>query len=198
MRDLGAQPPQYSGKGQPPKAPFQRVDKWRDALPEDAWTRLKVRDGEKGPLEIEITACPVQTKIGQRNMTYDETPVITRCLDEEGATKHDFYLSDAPSATPHKEFARVAIAAHRVEEAIKRSKSQQGFRTTRFAIGPAGITIRYFHSLPHGSWCGSRIAEKNGPRQSRSHKFEMGLPCSPEQPTNATGRPKSPRTKHVD
>lgn len=126
VRDLEAQPPKYSGKGQPPKAPFERVDQWRDALPEDAWTRLKVRDGEKGPLEIEITTCSVQTKIGQRNMTYDETLVITRCLDEEGVTKYDFYLSDAPSETPRKEFARVAIAAHRVEEAIKRSKSQAG------------------------------------------------------------------------
>ena len=126
VRDLKAEPLEYSGRGQPPKVSFQRVDQWRDALPEDAWTRLKVRDGEKGPLEIEITTCPVQTKIGQRNMAYDETLVITRCLDEEGVTKYDFYLSNAAHKTPAKEFARVAIAAHRVEEAIKRSKSQTG------------------------------------------------------------------------
>ena len=52
--------------------------------------------------------------------------MIIRCLDEEGATKYDFYLSNAPGETPIKEFARVATAAHRVEEAIKRSKSQAG------------------------------------------------------------------------
>jgi hypothetical protein len=59
-------------------------------------------------------------------MKYEETLVIVRYLDEEGVTKYDFYLSDAPRDTPIKEFARVALAAHRVEEAIKRSKSQAG------------------------------------------------------------------------
>ena len=59
-------------------------------------------------------------------MAYDETLVIVRSLDENGATKYDFYLSNAPHDTPKKEFARVALAAHRVEEAIKRSKSQAG------------------------------------------------------------------------
>ena len=52
-------------------------------------------------------------------MQYDEMLVIIRCLDEEGITKYDYYLSNAPSNTPLKEFARVATAAHRIEEAIK-------------------------------------------------------------------------------
>ena len=52
--------------------------------------------------------------------------MIVRYLDEEGVTKYDFYLSNAPRDTLLKEFSRVALAAHRVEEAIKRSKSQAG------------------------------------------------------------------------
>jgi hypothetical protein len=75
-------------------------------------------------LEIEIVACRVQTKIKRRTMKYEEVLVIVRSLDEEGVTKYDFYLSNAPRHRPLKEFARVALAAHRVEEAIKRSKSQ--------------------------------------------------------------------------
>ena len=126
VRDLEAEPPKYQGRGAVPKVPFQRVDKWRDALTDDAWTKIKVRDAEKGPLEIEIVACRVQAKISQRVMQYEETLVIIRCLDEEGATKYDFYLSNAPRKTPLKEYARVATATHRVEEAIKRSKSQAG------------------------------------------------------------------------
>ena len=59
-------------------------------------------------------------------MKYEETLVIVRSLDEEGVTKYHFYLSSAARDTPLKEFARVALAAHRVEEAIKRSKSQAG------------------------------------------------------------------------
>jgi len=126
VRDLDQEPPQYHGRGRVPKVPFQRVDQWRDSLPKDAWNRINVRDGEKGPLEVEVATCRVQTKIGQRVMKYEETLVIIRSLDEEGVTKYDFYFSDAPRGTPPKEFARVALAAHRIEEAIKRSKSETG------------------------------------------------------------------------
>ena len=85
-----------------------------------------MRDAEKGPLEIEVVACRVQTKIKRRLMQYEEMLVIVRCLDENSVTKYDYYLSNAPGSTPLKEFARVAVAAHRVEEAIKRGKSQAG------------------------------------------------------------------------
>jgi len=126
VRDLDAKAPEYHGHGRLPKTPFQRVDRWRDALSEDAWTRIQVRDGEKGPLQVEVVACRVQTRISRCVMKHDEMLVIIRSLDEEGATKYDFYLSNASRDTPLKEFARVALAAHRVEESIKRSKSQAG------------------------------------------------------------------------
>jgi SRSO17 transposase len=126
IRDLEVEPPLYSGRGRVPQRPFVRVDRWRDALPADAWTRIEVRDAEKGPLAVEVVACRVQTKISQRAMPYEETLAIVRSLDEAGVTKYDFYFSDAPRATPLAEFARVALAAHRVEEAIKRGKSEAG------------------------------------------------------------------------
>lgn len=126
IRDLERAPPTYQGRGRVPKTPFQRVDQWRDSLLDDAWTRINVRDGEKGPLEVEVAVCRVQTKIGQRVMKYDETLVIIRSLDEAGVTKYDFYFSNAPRDTAVKEFARVALAAHRIEEAIKRSKNEVG------------------------------------------------------------------------
>jgi SRSO17 transposase len=126
IRNLDAPPPAYQGIGQPRKRPWQRADAWRDALDDNAWTCISVRDGEKGPLAVEVAACRVQAKISQRAMTYEETLVVIRSLDEEGVTKYDFYFSNAPRETPIKEFARVALAAHRIEEAIKRSKSETG------------------------------------------------------------------------
>lgn len=126
MRDLDAPPPAYQGKGQPRKRPWQRVDAWRDSLADDAWTRIRVRDGEKGPLEVEVATCRIQAKISRRTMAHEETLVVIRSLNEEGVTKYDFYFSNAPRGTPVKEFARVALAAHRIEEAIKRSKSEAG------------------------------------------------------------------------
>jgi SRSO17 transposase len=126
IRDLDAPAPEYRGRGAVPKRPFERVDRWRDALSDEAWTRINVRDGDKGPLEVEVAACRVRTKFKQRVMKYDETLVVIRSLSDEGTTKYDFYFSNAPVGTAAKEFARVALAAHRIEEAIKRGKSEAG------------------------------------------------------------------------
>lgn len=126
IRDVDAAPPEYSGRGGVPKQPFQRVDAWRDALPEDAWTRIRVRDGEKGPLEVEVATCRVLARSEQRLMKYEETLVLIRSLDDDAVTKYDFYLSNASAETSAKEFARVALSAHRIEEAIKRGKSEAG------------------------------------------------------------------------
>lgn len=126
IRDLVAPLPDPAGPGALRKSPFQRAERWRDALAEDAWTRIHVRDGEKGPLEVEVATCPVRARHKQRIMKYDEVLVIVRSLDDEGATKYDYYLSNAPHDTPLKEFARVALSAHRIEEAIKRGKSEAG------------------------------------------------------------------------
>jgi len=126
IRDLERTPPPYGGRGSDPKTPFVQAHQWRDEVDTGRWTRIKVRDAEKGPIEIELVACRVQTKIKRRMMQYDEMLVIIRCLDEEGITKYDYYLSNAPSNTPLKEFARVATAAHRIEEAIKHGKSEAG------------------------------------------------------------------------
>src|SRR6266516_74401 len=53
MRDLEAPWPAHQGRGRRPKTPWQSVTAWRHALDPEGWTRLMVRDGEKGPIEIE-------------------------------------------------------------------------------------------------------------------------------------------------
>ena len=42
--------------------PFVRVDRWCAALPESAWTTIEVRDGEKGPLTVEVVKRRVQAR----------------------------------------------------------------------------------------------------------------------------------------
>lgn len=126
IRDLQAEPPPYGGSGHPPRRRFEPVRHWCESLPESAWTKLFVRDSEKGPLEIEIVACPVLAKINHRNMPYNETLVVTRYRDETDTTTHDYYFSNATADTPLKEFARVTKAAHRVEDCFKRAKSEAG------------------------------------------------------------------------
>lgn len=109
-----------------PLPPFQRVDRWRAALPESAWTRVEVRDGEKGPLVMHVVSQRVLAITERKHPESEELLVIVRRSDEEGKTVYDYLLSNAVPDTPRPELARVANAEHRVEECIKRAKSEAG------------------------------------------------------------------------
>jgi SRSO17 transposase len=125
VRDLGEPPPSYGGHGRRPKAPFRSVRAWCAALPAEAWMKLTVRDGEKGPLEVEVVARRVESRIDRRVVGFEEMLVVVRYTDS-GVLKHDYHLSNAAPGTPLAEFARVAKASHRIEECLKRSKSEAG------------------------------------------------------------------------
>jgi SRSO17 transposase len=125
VRDLEAEPPVYSGRGRHPKLPWQRVDKWCSALAQEAWTTIDVRDGDKGPLVVQATKVLVRAKTAP-GKGYDEMLIVIRERQSDGSMKHDYYLSNAPTDTPLAEFARVAKAAHRIEECLHRAKSEAG------------------------------------------------------------------------
>jgi len=127
IRDLESQPPAYGGRGQPPKQPFQRVDRWRDALSNAAWTKIDVRDGEKGPLITELVKRHVvaRTERGWDDCTA-ELLVVTRTPESNGTMKYDYYLSNAPVDTSLDELTRVIKAEHRIEDCLKRAKSEAG------------------------------------------------------------------------
>jgi SRSO17 transposase len=125
IRDLEGETPPYRGRGRRRKRRFEQVRAWCESLPEEAWIRLEVRDGAKGPLEVEIVKRRVVAKI-DRKVGHKETFVAIRTVGEEGVVKHDYYLSNGSPETPLKEFARVTKAEHRIEECIKRGKSESG------------------------------------------------------------------------
>jgi SRSO17 transposase len=125
IRDVEAEPPPYGGQGRRPKPPFVGVRAWCAALPAGAWTRLTVRDGEKGPLEVEVVARRVESKVERRVVGFEEVLVAVR-YEEGGRLKYDYHLSNAGRTTPLEEFARVAKAGHRIEECLKRGKSEAG------------------------------------------------------------------------
>jgi len=127
VRDLEEVPPPYKGRGARPKQPFRNVSRWREALPETAWTRVDVRDGEKGRLVVEIVKTRVQARTERsRGKVTEELLVVTRTVDENGEPKHGYYLSSASPETPWEELARVVKAEHRIEECIERGKSEAG------------------------------------------------------------------------
>jgi len=85
IRDLEAPLPAYQGRGRRPKAPWHLVSAWRYALAPDRWTRLTVRDGEKGPVEIEMVTRRVQTRLERKRTGPHEWLVVTRHpLADEG------------------------------------------------------------------------------------------------------------------
>ena len=88
--------------------------------------RIDVRDGEKGPLVIEAVKRRVQARTDTGGTGPDEVLFVTRERQADNIYKHDYYLSNADADVPLKEFARVAKAAHRVEECFERAKGEAG------------------------------------------------------------------------
>jgi len=125
VRDLTAAPPAYAGRGPRPKSPWTRVDRWCRALSNSAWTRIDVRDAQRGPLIVEAVKVPVQAKTAPSE-GLQETLVVIRERQGNGTMKHDYYLSNAAHDTPLAEFTRVSKAEHRIEECLQRAKSEAG------------------------------------------------------------------------
>jgi SRSO17 transposase len=126
VRDLDVPPPEYSGRGRHPMSPFLRLDRWLAAPPKDAWTRVDVRDGEKGPLVVEVVTRRVQARTETGGTGPQELLMATREGQADGTFKHDYYLSNADPEVPLMELARVSKAAHRIEECFERAKGEAG------------------------------------------------------------------------
>ena len=149
VRDLDATPPPSQGSGQPRKVPFQRADNWMKAAKN--WTRIEVRPGEKGPLVVEMTKARVQAKLGRRNGP-EETAgglsraarrrhVQARLLSVQRSVQH------AAAKNSRECWAR-SIASKNVSGG---PKAKRAWRSTRFARGRVGITIRRSLCLRLGS-----------------------------------------------
>jgi len=87
-----------------------------------------VRDGAKGPLVVDIVNRRVVARTPQRQEGHGETVVVVRYRDRDRqeVVQVDFYLSNGTAQTSLATFARVAKAAHRIEECLQRSKSEAG------------------------------------------------------------------------
>jgi SRSO17 transposase len=125
VRDLKAPAPPSEGK-RPRQAPFQRVERWCAAVPEVAWQTIEVRPGEKGPLVVQAVRTLVQARTQGKVSDVMEILVVFRERQGDGAWKHDYLLSNAWVTTSLQEFARVFNAEHRIEECLKRAKSEAG------------------------------------------------------------------------
>lgn len=130
IRDLDVPPPAPAKTGRPaqrPKRPSRRVDAWTAERAREEWTRIDVRDGEKGPIIVEAIKRHVETGQFRATKVTEEVLVVIRYrARDERIVKTDYYLSNAAPATSLKTFCRVAKAEHRIEECLQRAKSEAG------------------------------------------------------------------------
>ena len=126
IRDLEAEVPPRVGRRGLRMAPFQQMHAWCEALPGNAWTPLVIRHSERGPIEVEVVACRVESKIERLVVGFEELLFVLRQRGEGGAWKYDYHLSNADRSTPLAELARVANAEHRIEQCFQRGKSEAG------------------------------------------------------------------------
>ena len=148
IRDLEAPLPAYAGRGRPPKAPWQSVTQWRQCLDAEAWTYVTVRDGEKGPVAIELVTRRVQTRIERKRTGPEEWLVVTRrpladdraleprasrdATDQDACYRYHYYLTPTDGGEVAfqepslGELGRVIKAGACIEASFKRGKGEVG------------------------------------------------------------------------
>jgi len=163
MHDLEALLPAYQGRGRRPKAPWQSVTEWRTARNPNAWRRLTVRDGEKGPVEIEMVTRRVQTRLERKRTGPEEWLVITRrpladahtlepqvspdTTDQDARYHYRYslsptWVSNVELAAPREQNWRGSSKRAPVLKPVaNEARVKRGWTSTRCAPGRAGIIL---------------------------------------------------------
>lgn len=125
VRDLdGRRPPRKKAhRGAKRKVPFVRVDTWARKLPAGRWTRLTVRDGSKGPLEVEAVSARVCAK-HLRRIGPEERLLVIRTVGPQ--PEWTYSMTNAPPDESLAELVRARSCRHRVEEVFRQAKGEVG------------------------------------------------------------------------
>jgi SRSO17 transposase len=113
----------HAGRGRKREVPFCRADAWTGRQPTSRWTRLTIRDGERGPLQVDAMTVRVRAK-EERRIGPEERLVVMRTV---GAKPRAHYsLSDAGPDVPLIELVRARFERHRIEEVLEAAKGEAG------------------------------------------------------------------------
>jgi SRSO17 transposase len=125
VRDLECRRPRRrrAGRGRKREVPFRRADTWAARQPDCRWTRLTIRDGERGPLRVDAMTVRVRTK-QERRIGPEERLVVMRTV--EAKPRVHYSLSNAGPEVPLDELVRVRFTRHRVEEVFGAGKGEAG------------------------------------------------------------------------
>jgi hypothetical protein len=173
MRALETPLPVYQGRGRQPKVPWPSVTQWRQSLFPTAWRRLTVRDGEQGPVAIEMVTRRVQTRIERKRTGPEEWLVVNRrplsddgtlepcasrdATDQDGRYRYCYYLTPPDGGEGGARSRRLGnwrASARRApawKRAAKEAKARGTWMRIRCAPGRAGITLWRCHCWQYGS-----------------------------------------------
>jgi hypothetical protein len=123
VRDVSERLPPLRPGGKSRRPDFERVERWLLRQPAGRWRKVRVRDGEKGPLQVKVLLATVQTKDeGGRAGGTQRLAVLRSC---ESKPRTWYTLSNARDSR-RPELAKVHGARHRVEELLGQGKGEVG------------------------------------------------------------------------
>src|SRR5207249_2767080 len=117
VRDLSAR----SINGRRPK--FETAQAWAARQPARRWQTITIRDGEKGPLRVQVLDALVQTRDDNGCAGPVERLLVTRTLDAK--PDQAYHLSNAKHM-PLEKVVRVGSERHRIEEVFQEGKGEVG------------------------------------------------------------------------
>lgn len=124
VRDLEARRPprKRAGRGRKREVPFVQVREWAARQPASAWRKVTVRDGTKGPLQVEALSRRVKARDQEGRVGPEERLLVTR---REGG-EIDYALSNAAPAVPLEELVRAHARRHQIERMLEEGKGEAG------------------------------------------------------------------------
>ncbi len=120
--------PSNTSVRKPPSWPGSKIQ-WcsvarREARhPVDKWERITVRDGDKGPIQVDAFCTRVETK-RSRGPAREETLLIMRTINR---TQTWYFLAPEGTALDTAMLVRVASHRHHVEQVFEMAKGEVGF-----------------------------------------------------------------------
>jgi SRSO17 transposase len=115
-----------------------RVDNWKEAQPEEAWQRNKLRDSTKGQLIVEILHQRVWVWDKNETHAHQWHLLVRRELNSQETCKYT--LSNAPAETGTQQLAHMQGQRYWIERAFEEGKSESGM---------ADYQARKWHSWHH-------------------------------------------------
>ena len=105
-------------------APMTSARRLIEALPDREWTRVKIRDGAKGPIVVWAARARVQASLRQKIDPAVEWLLVIRTDGE--APDYRYYLSNAGTDVSVEALVEAAAARWQIEDCFERAKGRVG------------------------------------------------------------------------